>query len=103
MEELSLALTSLLGREVNSEESAKFAKRFDTNGDGVIDFEEFKQVSEIAKEKKTPNFFEELFFSNEEADKKASDTARAYLKEVEAAEIAENIVDAVDAEEEKKD
>ncbi|GMH87677.1 hypothetical protein TrST_g3089 [Triparma strigata] len=39
--ELTLALTSLLERDVSQDEAARFASRYDLNGDGVLDFDEF--------------------------------------------------------------
>ena len=55
-----MALTSLLDREVSDSEAKKFAKKYDTDGDGVISFEEFDALVESAKSG-VKSFFDNLF------------------------------------------
>jgi len=85
--ELSLALTSLLGRKIGHIESKKFAEKFDVNGDGQLDFEEFKAVSAVAQKMTKQNFFDSMFFNRDKEDKAAADNARMNLEKLEAVEL----------------
>jgi len=64
--ELQLALTALLGMKVGESLVKKFAKKYDVDGDGNLDFEEFSKCS--AEAKKTPAAFFNNMFSFGNAD-----------------------------------
>ena len=96
-EELNLALTSLLGREIKEIEQKKFVKRFDSNGDGVLDFEEFKCVSDLAKKSSKPNFLESMFFNKDAANSAATHAARSTVSAMEAT-VVEEVVEEAGAE-----
>ena len=51
-EELSLAMSAVLGKSVSDEDVAKFMHQYDTNGDGVLDLMEFTDfVKDMSKKK----------------------------------------------------
>ena len=78
--ELKLALTSLLEKEVSNEDAKKFAKRFDKDGDGVLNFKEFEECVESAQ-KSLNNFFATMFAGRD--DKAISVNARKVVAEKE--------------------
>ncbi|GMH54785.1 hypothetical protein TL16_g01749 [Triparma laevis f. inornata] len=89
--ELKLALTSLLERDVSHEEATRFASRYDVNGDGVLDFEEFTKCVSNATNSLN-HFFTNMFSvipivesDNAEAKEKARKTVLLKEKEVKKA------------------
>ena len=79
--ELKLALTSLLDKEVSNSDAKKFAKKFDTDGDGTISIEEFEACVASAQASLN-NFFTSLFSGG---DDNGGASARKEIEKLEEA------------------
>jgi len=80
--ELQLALTALLGSKVSEETTKKFAKKYDKDGDGNLDFEEFSTCSTEAR-KSPAVFFNNVFAFGNDKD----GGAREKVEEMEKGEV----------------
>jgi Ca2+-binding EF-hand superfamily protein len=79
--ELKLALTALLEKEVSNSDAAKLVKKYDVDGDGLLNFDEFCACAKTA-EASLNNFFSQMF-SDVSASEEATREARAAVAEME--------------------
>ena len=80
--ELKLALTSLLEKEVSNSDATKLVKKYDVDGNGFLDFEEFSACVDTAQASLN-NFFNNLF-SPPSANDDVTKEAREVVAELES-------------------